>query len=191
MERSLILVKPDGVARALTGTIIERIERTGLKLIAIKLVVPNKKQIEEHYPWDIKWAENVWNKTKKAYDAKGMKMRDKDAEAMGTRIRANLITYLAGHPVVAMVFEGNDAVASIRKLCGATSPHIADPGSIRGMYSTDSYELADREKRSVICIMHASDSVEIAEREIPVWFTKEEIIRYKRADEGAIFGKFG
>lgn len=186
-ERSLILVKPDGVVRGLSGSIIDKIEKTGLKLVAIKMVVPDKKLVERHYPWDMKWAQNIWDKTTKAYAAKGVKVKDKDAEAMGRRIRNDIMSYLVGKPVVAMVFEGNDAVLSIRKITGATSPHLADPGSVRGMYSTDSYDLADAEHRSTICLMHASDSVETANREIPVWFTNDEIIKYKRVDEDLIY----
>ena len=152
--------------------------------------MPDKKIAEKHYPWDPAWAQNIWNKTSKVYEAKGQKMPAKDWEEFGKRIRSTLMNYIVGRPVVAMVIEGNDAVASVRKICGATSPHVADPGSIRGMYSTDSYEASDKTGRSVVNIMHASDSVATAEKEIPVWFTEKEIIRYKRTDEDAIFGKF-
>lgn len=187
MERSLILVKPDGVIRGLTGIVIARLEQVGLKVVALKLVVPDKDLADRHYPWDPKWAAQVWERTSKAMAAKGEKMPAKDAEEYGKWIRSTLMNYIVGRPVVAMVIEGNDAVASVRKICGATSPHLADSGSIRGMYSTDSYDLANAQKRSVINIMHASDSVETANREIPIWFTEKEIAKYKRADEDTIY----
>ncbi|MCL5430003.1 MAG: nucleoside-diphosphate kinase [Candidatus Marsarchaeota archaeon] len=187
MERSLVLVKPDGVLRGLTGVVISRIEQAGLKVIGLKLVVPDKKLAERHYPWDPKWAQQIWDRTKKAMDAKGEKMPAKDATEYGQFIRSTLMNYIVGRPVVAIVVEGNDAIASIRKICGATSPHLAEPGSIRGMYSTDSYDLANLQKRSVVNIMHASDSVTTADKEIPVWFTEKELVKYKRADEDTIY----
>ena len=94
---------------------------------------------------------------------------------MGTRVRNSLIDALASRTTVAMIVEGNDSIAAVRKLAGATSPDRAEPTTIRGMYSKDSYEIADKEARAVRNVVHASDSVDSAEKEISVWFKNDEI----------------
>ncbi len=186
MERTLVLVKPDGVQRGLTGTIIHRFELAGLKVVALKMLTPTKAIAEKHYPLEKEWYENAWANTKKSYEAKGMQMKETAVE-LGTRINKALMTGLTSGPVVAMVLEGNDAIANVRKIVGATSPSRAEPGSIRGTYSTDSYDLADSRKRAVKNIVHASDAPETSKREIAVWFTDKELNSYKRSDEGAMF----
>jgi nucleoside-diphosphate kinase len=178
-ERTLVLVKPDGVEKGVTGAVIDRFERAGLKIIAIKMLRPTREQVEMHYVLEKSWYENMWNNSNKAQEARGQKLKETPLE-MGTRVRGNLINSLMGGPIVAMVVEGKDAISAVRKMAGATSPDRAEPSTIRGMYSKDSYEKADKEKRAVRNIVHASDSVETANREIGVWFKKEELFDYKR-----------
>ena len=96
--------------------------------------------------------------------------------------------HLMTGPIVALVVEGNDAVASVRKIVGSPSPNRADPSTIRGMFSTDSYELADSNKRTTLSIIHASDSVKTAAREIGIWFDKKQVYDYRRADEDLLYG---
>jgi nucleoside-diphosphate kinase len=178
MERTLVLVKPDGVQKAVIGAVISRFEDAGFRIIALKMLRPTRKLAEEHYPLEKEWYENLWNNTKKSMDAKGIAVKETPLE-MGTRVRKLLITMLTSGPIVAMVVEGDNAIASVRKIIGATSPDRADRSTIRGMYSKDSYEKADAEGRSVRNIVHASDG-ETAKKEIGVWFTEQELHDYKR-----------
>ena len=184
IERTLVLVKPDGIYRALVGKIISTFEDAGLKIVGVKMLRPTKELVEKHYIWDEAWAKNVWEKTAKAAEEKGLKPSENYVE-MGQRIRNLLIKYIVSKPVIAMVVEGNEAISIVRKLVGATSPSRADPGSIRGKYSSDSYDMGDSKKRAVKNLIHASEDKVTAEREIQVWFTKEELIDYGRADEAA------
>ncbi len=173
MERTLVLVKPDGVEKKVIGAVIDRFERSGLRIVALKMLVAGKGQVGRHYVLERKWYENAWSNTKNAYDKKGIKMKETPLQ-FGKRIRNALIEGLMEGPIVAMVVEGNDAIAKVRKIAGATSPDRAEKGTIRNMYSKDSYEKADKENRAVRNIIHASDG-KTATREIKVWFTSKEI----------------
>jgi nucleoside-diphosphate kinase len=186
IERTLVLVKPDGVRRALIGTIISRLELTGLKVVAMKMLLPDKALAGNHYAADPKWFEDTGNKTLKSYRDKGI-ILDETAVQVATRIRNYIIEYLSTGPVAALVLEGNDAIYVTRKLCGATEPKAADASTIRGSLSSDSYELSDTLKRPLKNLIHASEDKKTAEREIGVWFTEEEIIEYKRGDEGTLY----
>lgn len=176
MERTLVLVKPDGVEKNLIGAVISRFESAGLKVIALKMLVATKGQAGKHYILEKQWYENMWANSKKAKEAAGQKMTETPLQ-MGLRVRKTLMKFLTSGPIVAMVVEGNDAISEVRKMAGATSPSRADPKSIRGMYSNDSYDKADREKRALKNILHASDSVRTANRETKVWFAKREIVK--------------
>ena len=187
MERTLVLVKPDGVYRGLVGKIITAFEDAGLKIVGLKLVMPAKEFAAQHYPADQSWYQSLWEKTKKAAEEKGEPFTE-TPEQVGERVRGFLVDYLANKPVVAMVVEGNNAIDNVRKIVGATSPSKADPSSIRGKYATDSYDLADSQHRAVRNLVHASDRKETAQREISLWFKEGELISYKRSDEEAMFG---
>ncbi len=188
MEKTFVLIKPDGVQRSLIGRIIARFEDAGLKVVALKMVVADKELASRHYVDDMAWLEDVGRKSIASYEAKGIKVKDRP-EQIGRKIRGYLMDYLTAGPVVAMVIEGNEAVAIVRKIVGSTAPAKAEPSSIRGMYANDSYQLADEMKRPVRNLIHTSDSPETAEKEISVWFGKNEIREYKRADEAAMFGR--
>lgn len=180
------MIKPDGVERALIGKVIEKFERAGLKVVALKMLSPTKELAGAHYAEDKAWMESVGNKSLKSYEAKGIKPKE-TALQIGMRVRNMLLEYLASHPTVAMVVEGNEAVSIVTKFIGATAPFKADSSSIRGEYASDSYDFADLQKRAVKNIVHASDSPASAQREIKVWFKDGEILKYKRADEDAMF----
>ena len=187
MERTFVLIKPDGVQRALMGRIIGRFEDAVLKIVAMKMVMADKELVGRHYVDDVAWLEDLGKKSIASYEAKGIKMDGTPAE-IGRKIRGYLMDYLTSGPVVAMVMEGNDAVSIVRKIVGSTAPSKADPSTIRGMYASDSYQLADERKRPVRNLIHTSDSPETAEKEIGIWFEKGEMREYRRADESAMFG---
>ncbi|MCL5675381.1 MAG: nucleoside-diphosphate kinase [Candidatus Marsarchaeota archaeon] len=187
MERCLVLIKPDGVERALVGKIIGRFEDAGLHVVGLKLMKAEKEKVERHYTDDEGWLVSVGKKAKQAAIDKGEEVTETEKE-IGIRVRNALIHELTRMPIVGFVLEGNAAVDVARKICGATEPRKADPGSIRGMYASDSYSLADIKKRSVRNLIHVSESPEIAEKEIGIWFSRNEICPYERADEKAMYG---
>ncbi|MEM3841139.1 MAG: nucleoside-diphosphate kinase [Candidatus Micrarchaeaceae archaeon] len=184
MERTLVLIKPDGIYRSLVGKIISTIEDTGLKVVAMKMVWPDRSVAQRHYPPDENWMREIGMKAKATYKDQGIENKEEPVE-IGRRVWQQLLDYLLSGPVIALVFEGNDAIYIVRKLTGATEPRKADPGSIRGKFSSDSYSLADRSKRAVKNLIHASDSPEAAKREISIWFKENEIVNYTRSDEQA------
>jgi len=185
-EQTLVLVKPDGVLRGLTGEIISRLERSTLKVVALKLVHANKEQAAEHYIEDEKWLLTVGEKATSAAEKRGEKVTETPLE-IGNRVRNLLITYISMSPVVAIILEGNNAVAKVRTLVGETSPEHAAPGTIRGDLATDSYGLADSSKRPVQNIIHASGTVDEAQREISLWFTDKEIFEYDRIEDTLVY----
>ena len=187
MERVLVVVKPDGIERALVGTVMQRFEQCGLKLVAIKMLKADAELVGRHYVEDKDWMMEVGRKAKQSALEKGQKVTETEME-IGQRVRNALIRELTRTPVVAFVLEGNAAAEIARKITGGTEPRRADPGTIRGMYSSDSYALADKAKRSVRNIIHVSENAEIAEKEIKVWFKESEIVKYGRSDEQAMYG---
>jgi len=188
MERSLVLLKPDAVQRGLIGDIISRIERTTLKVCAMKMVYSSKELAGKHYADDEEWLKSVGEKAMKAYKEKGEKVEKTELE-IGQMIRQQLMDFIAMSPVVALVIEGHNAVATIRKVVGDTAPAHAPVGTIRGDYAIESYAMADALGRPIQNLIHASGTPKEAEREIKVWFSDEEIHAYNRIDEGLIYRK--
>jgi len=131
MERTLVLIKPDGMARALTGKALSIFEDAGMKIVGIKMVKPTKRLAEQHYPYTREWAENLWNNTKKGMEERGEKLSE-TVEQIGKRIQGLMVESIANKPIIAIVLEGNEAVFVTRKLLGATEARKADPASIRG-----------------------------------------------------------
>lgn len=181
LEKTFIAVKHDGVQRGLVGEIVKRFEQRGLKLVAIKMVLPDKEMAAKHYPMTEEWVKNTAATTRKAWEAKGVKIDESDEEIC-QRINSWLKDYLAEGPVVAMAWEGIHAIEVGRKIVGTASAKNAPPGTIRGDFSTDSYELADLKKRPVRNIVHASGTRAEADNEINLWFSKKEIFDYHRKD---------
>lgn len=184
-ERTLVIIKPDGIQRTLSGEIIGRYERVGLKLVALKLLIPTKEQAREHYMvGGEEWLEEVGKKAAVAYEKKGMKSPYATFRENGLAILEANAKYLSCGPVIAMVWEGNEAVALVRKITGSTEPLSSDVGTIRGDYTIDSYRLADSGGRSIRNLIHASGTVDEAGKELPLWFLPEEILSYRLiADE--------
>ncbi|EQB64918.1 MAG: hypothetical protein AMDU3_IPLC00004G0496 [Thermoplasmatales archaeon I-plasma] len=141
--RTLVLIKPDGVARSKIGAIISRFEDKGLKVTALKLMKLDRERAEKHY---------AVHKGKPFYES--------------------LLNYITSAPLVAMVVEGNNCIEIVRKLVGATNGAKAEPGTIRGDFSTG----------IDFNLIHASDSEESAKYEIPIFFDEKEILTYERAD---------
>ena len=139
-ERTFIMIKPDGVQRGLVGTIISRFEQKGFKLVAMKLAAPGREHFEKHYS---------------------------DLSSKG--FFKGLIDYAASGPVCAMVWEGDNAVLTGRKMLGATKPFDSNPGTIRGDFCIDV-------GRNII---HGSDAVESANKEIELWFKPEELVAWE------------
>jgi len=141
MERSLVLIKPDAMQRGLAGTIITRLEKQGLKLVAIRMLHLDKALAQRHY---------AIHKDKPFFNG--------------------LVDYIISTPIVAAVFEGEGAIAVIRKTMGATDPAKAEAGTIRGDFGVDI------ERNSI----HGSDSAETAEKEIKLFFSEDEIFNYRQ-----------
>lgn len=181
VERTLILIKPDGVARNLIGKIITRFEDAGLKTCAMKMVWASDDKAKEHYILDEEWAKGSYANTKESYEKAGKELKYKDHMEFGEAIQGALRKFLQEGPAVAIVFEGPHAIELGRKMVGATEPRKAAPGSIRGDFaSVESYQLADKNERAVRNLIHASDTLENAQREISVWFEENEIHDYKK-----------
>lgn len=191
-ERTLILIKPDGVQRALTGEILARLERAGLKIVGLRMLQAERATLERHYPSDEEWVRTIGGKTKEAFETYGWDVRARmgtdDALEIGRRVRGWLIDFMLTTPIVAAVFEGVHAVSVTRKLVGATLPVFAAPGTIRGDFTTDAPTVANEAQRPVRNLIHASGTVEEAAHEVGLWFGRGETFAYPRADEAAMFG---
>jgi nucleoside-diphosphate kinase len=154
MERTLVLIKPDGVQRCLMGKIIQRFEDSGLKVIGMKMQWVDKEFAMKHYTEDI-------------------------AERRGEKVRAQLLDFVTEGPVLAMVLEGVNAIENVRKIVGSTEPKSAPPGTIRGDFCHVSYSYADNKEIVVKNVIHASGDQKDAAAEVPLWFTPEELHSYK------------
>lgn len=186
-EKTLVIIKPDAIQRSLMGEIISRYEKVGLKLIAMKMMVPSAKLIEEHYTLDPAWRKVTGEKTIKGYTDKGLEPPLKDPLEITKLLLEKLIKYMTAGPVIAMVWEGAHAVAIVRKLTGGTEPLTSDVGTIRGDFVLDSYAMTDKDKRSVRNLVHASGSVKEAQDEIKHWFKPEELISYTHVQEKILY----
>ena len=192
MDRTLVLVKPDGVKRGISGEVIVRFERAGLKIVGMKMIHVDKELVAKHYPESrTELLKGIGEKTLKTYKEFGKDVAKElgtdDPLKIGKMVNKWNMDLLSSGPVIAMVLEGNHAVENVRRITGATLPNFAAPGTIRGDYSIDSPVLANERKRPVKNIIHASGNKEEAEYEIELWFTKKELYSYKRADEDVMF----
>lgn len=158
IERTLVLLKPDAVQRALVGEIISRFESAGLKIVGMKLVHIGKDFALRHYTEDV-------------------------AQRRGEHVRKWLVDYITQGPVVAMVIEGVEAIEHVRKLCGPTEPKAAAPGTIRGDFAHVSYGHADKHQIPIKNLIHASGNKEDAAMEVPLWFSESELFAYKTVHE--------
>ncbi|MCR4276031.1 MAG: nucleoside-diphosphate kinase [Candidatus Parcubacteria bacterium] len=186
-ERTLVIVKPDGIQRALIGEIVKRYERLGLKLAAIKMLVPTEEMIEGHYLLDPNWKKNVGAKAIESYEKKDETPPSSDPIEVANLVVERLKKYMTSGPVIAMVWEGAHAVELVRKITGGTEPRSAGIGTIRGDFVVDSYQMADSDNRAIRNLIHASGSVPEAEMEIPHWFSPKEVINYRVPHEATLY----
>ena len=153
IEKTLVIIKPDGVERALTGRVLTRFEDVGLKIIALKMTRISKTLAMRHYTEDL-------------------------ARRRGKHIRKLMVDYITSGTVIAVVLEGVNAIEIVRKMTGDTEPRAAQPGTIRGDFTHVSFQHADSRKIPVKNVIHASSDRGDARREVPLWFDKSEICRY-------------
>lgn len=186
-ERSLVVIKPDGIQRSLIGEMIGRFERVGLKMVGIKMMVPSADLIREHYTLDPEWMMKTGLKSIKGYTDKGLKPPHTDPLKVTELVLKNLVKYMTSGPVVAMVWQGAHAVEMVRKIIGGTEPRTSGVGTIRGDYVLDSYVMSDTDGRAVRNLIHASGSVKEANDEIAHLFKKGEVIDYSLVSEKIIY----
>lgn len=186
-ERTLIIIKPDAVKRRLTGEITTRFEKVGLKIVALKLVQPTKEHYNVHYPSDRQYISQLGGKTLMTYKEYGLDPKKDfgtiNKSEIGKKVKKWLVDFMASGPVVAMIVQGPHAVDNVRMITGPTLPVFAPPGTIRGDFSLDSPAFANAAKRAVKNLVHASGSIEEAEKEIKLWFAPEEIHDHKEDNE--------
>lgn len=178
LERTLVLVKHDGVQRGLVGELIQRFEKKGIKIAGIKMVHPTKELAMNHYVMTPAWIKKLATNTRNAAEKKGLKITETDEDIAG-KVQGWNVSYLTEGPVVAIVFEGYHAIEVGRKIVGPANAKDADIGTFRGDYTVESYELADTNQRTIRSIVHASGNKEEAENEIPLWFKKNELFDYE------------
>ena len=186
-EKTLVVIKPDGVQRSLIGEIIQRFERSGLKLIGLKMTVPTVEMIEQHYTVNPEWKKNVGEKSIEAYKKKGHQPPSEDPMVIANQVLDSLKKYISSGPVIAMVWQGMHAVGVVRKITGSTEPLSSDVGTIRGDYTIDSYQVSDIDGRAVRNLIHASGDVDEAEAEIKLWFNEQELFNYRHIQEAILY----
>lgn len=186
LERTFVIVKPDGVQRSLVGEIIKRFERTGLKLIGLKIAVLDSERIWKHYNKDDAWFIKKGTKIAEDRAAAGLSAEKEPIEYGKDIIRA-LEKFMTSGPVVMMAWEGNSAVSVVTKLTGGTEPATSDVGTIRGDFTVDSYNIAAIDDRAVRNLIHCSDSPENGAAEIALWFTPEELINYRLVGDQILY----
>lgn len=181
-EQTLILAKPDALQRGLVGEIIRRFEMKGYRLMALKMAKPSKDHVRKHYLPTKEQLEGMGNKTLENFRKHGIdavkEMGSDHPVDIGKIINEWNVDFLSSGPVAAMVFQGLHAVEIGRKIVGATIPANADMGTIRGDYAIDSPLIANKDKRTIYNLVHASGSVEEAHREIKHWFAPKELHDY-------------
>lgn len=160
IERTLIVFKPDAVQRGIVGEILQRFERVGLKIIGVKMVAPGREHYFAHY-------ETI----------------GKMVTRRGEEIFDMTLNMMMDGPVIAMVLEGVEAVAVVRKIVGPTEPKSADMGTIRGDYSHVSFGYANECRKGVPNLIHASGDPDEAEQEVAHWFKPEELMDYATLNE--------
>lgn len=184
IERTLIIIKPDALKRGLVGKIIETFENVGLKLMAAKMLRPDKKVIKNHYPGTSEWIKEMGEKTLVSFKQSGQDViktfKTEDPNKLGSFIYERLIKYWMEGPIVVMVWQGPNAITVARKLRGHTIPALATPGTLHAQFSFDSSPLSASQDRVVKTFVHASGSIEEAEREIKYWFGNQKFKNYER-----------
>lgn len=187
IQRSLVLMKPEAVKRAIVGEIVHRLERMGLKIVGLKMIHPSEEFVKAHYLTSDEELTIIGEKTLEDCKLNDVDPMDNigtsDPVEIGRRIWEYNVSYLSSSPIIAIVFEGPNAISRIRAQVGHTLPTKAAPGTIRGDFGLDSSVFANSKKRTIYNLVHASGNDSDAEREIALWFADDELLDYKRLDE--------
>lgn len=185
-ERTCVILKPDTIQRSLIGEVIKRFEQTGLKCTAMKMRMADEDLLYKHYNKDDEWFLTKGNRIVEDLKSQGKTVDKEPIEYGKDIIRANA-AYMSAGPVVAMIWEGNQAIAVIKKIVGSTEPATSDVGTIRGDYTVDSYSHSAYEDRAVRNLIHCSDEPSEAEREIALWFDDKDVMQYVTAQERIMY----
>jgi len=185
-ERTFVIIKPDGVQRSLVGDIIKRFEKVGLKIVGMRFGMADEKKLWEHYNKDDVWFTSKGENIVKDRQNAGLPI-EKEAIEYGKDIIGALVRFMTAGPVLMMVLEGNQAVAVVKKLVGGTEPATSDVGTIRGDYTLDSYAICSLDDRAVRNLIHCSDAVDEAQREIGLWFGEGGLINYRLVQEEILY----
>ena len=161
IQKTLVLIKPDGVQRGLIGEILKRFEQRGLKILAMKMVKTNKGKAEQHY-------------------------REEIEEKHGKHVRTALIDFITNAPIIVICISGSSAISIVRKIVGNTYPGEAGIGTIRGDLAHASKEYAKKSSKALPNLVHASENEEEAKREIELWFSPNELYDYQLSHESHI-----
>jgi len=185
IEQTLVLIKPDAVLRGIIGQIISRFENVGMKIVGMKLIQAEKETLEKHYYKDEKWMQEKGEMYKKKLNLP----ENTDPVKVGKNLVESLIKDMQTSPIIAIVLEGHNAVMTVKRLTGPTNIDEATPGTIRGDFSHDTFELANRSNRPNLTIVHATDDTKEAQKEIDFWFSPDEIHAYKKPEEDVHYRK--
>ncbi len=183
-EKTFLMIKPDGVRKGLIGEIIGRVEQCDLKIVALEMFQTTRDDIDNHYPKDKAWITRLGEKTldtyrKYNYDPK-KEVGTEDPLEIGKQVRGWLVDFMTSAPLVKMVVQGVHAIDMVRKIVGETVPAKAEMGTIRGDFSVDSPVLANKEKRCIMNLVHASETPDESAHEIEFWFGGKDTYDYKR-----------
>ncbi len=166
MEQTLVVLKPDAVQRGITGEILTRFERAGLKIVAMRMVAPDEEHFHKHYEGISglisRWGEDIYKIT---------------------------LSHMTEGPVIAFVLEGVEAVQHVRKMVGSTDPKDSAPGTIRGDYTHVTRTFTNERNGTLPNILHASGDPKEAAQEIALWFDQNDIYSYTTAQEHVVHGR--
>ena len=185
IEQTLVLIKPDGVLKGIVGEVIQRFERVGMKIVAIKMIKAQREALEKHYFKDDEWCRKVGEK----YQEKMGADPEKDPIQIGRNVVEGLILDMQVAPIIGIVLEGHNAVMTVKRLTGPTNIDDAAPGTIRGDFSHDTFQLANVSNRPNLTIIHATDDPKESQKEIDFWFSPNEIHSYSRPEEQVHYRK--
>ncbi len=187
IEQTVVLIKPDGIARGLIGELISRFEKVGLKIVAMKMIWVEKDVIGKHYSDNEEYLKSIGIKTLENYEKYGFDANEslgtKDPLEIGRKVRGMNMDFMTSGPVIAMLLEAPGVIQIVRKMVGNTFPDSAVPGTIRGDYSYDSAMESNIRKRTTRNLVHASGNKEDANFERKLWFKEEEIYNYETLAE--------
>ena len=186
-EKTLVIIKPGGIQRSLIGEIIKRYERCGLKLVALKMLIPTRNIIKKHYISNPNGIEDKGKQVIETYTKHNKQAPYSDPQKMGEFIFDILVKYMTSGPVIAMIWQGINAIGVVRKITGSTEPRSSDVGTIRGDLTIDSYQISDMDKRAVRNLIHASGNPQEAQTEINLWFKKDEVLSYRLISEEILY----